>query len=93
MAGISPTHVFIDDLSLRLALCVNGEVVHVAGMMAFGIFQPMLFIVRIEMWASRFEIRRIALCVLVDVDGMLSGRQIVQVELDHHALFSLVHKR
>ena|SRR6266498_432044 len=28
----------------------------------------------------------------MDVDGMLSRRQIVQVELDHHAI-ALVHKR
>ena len=93
VAVISPIHVFVHDLCLRLALCVNGDILHVAGVVAFGILQSVLFIIGIEMRAGRLEIGWIALRILVDVDGMFSRWQIVQVELDHHALFPLIHKR
>jgi hypothetical protein len=46
-------------------------------MMAFRILKPMLLVVRIEMETSRLEIRRITSGILVDVDGMLSRRQII----------------
>ncbi len=92
VAVISPVHISVDDPSLRLAVSVHGEVLHVASMMTFKILKSVLLVVGIEMRASRLEIWWIALRILVDVDGMLSRRQIVQVELDHHAI-ALVHKR
>src|SRR5207247_4804404 len=63
------------------------------GVVAFGILQSVLFIIGIEMRAGRLEIGWIALRILVDVDGMFSRWQIVQVEPDHHALFALIHNR
>ena len=88
----SPIHIFVDDTRLRFAISVDGEVWHIAGMMTFGILQAVLLVVRIEMRAGRFEIWRVTLWILVDVDGVLSGRQIVQVELHDHAI-ALVHER
>ena len=40
VAVISPIHVFVHDLCLRLALCVNGDILHVAGVVAFRILKP-----------------------------------------------------
>ena len=89
---IPPIHVFVDDLRFRSAVCVHGEIWHIPGVMALGIFQSMLFVVRIEMCTGGFEVRWITLRILVDMDGMLAWRQIVQVELDHHPV-GLVHER
>lgn len=53
--------------------------------MAFGILQSVLFAVRVEVWASGFEIGRIALGVLVDVDAVFAGREVVKPELEAYA--------
>ena len=87
----SPIHIFIDDPGLRLAISVHGDVLHIASMMTLRILQSVLFVVRIEVRAGRFEIWRVALWILVDVNGVLSWRQIVQVEFDHHAI-AVVHE-
>ena len=92
VAVISPVHIFVDDPRLRLAASVHGDVLHIASVMTFRTLKSVLLVVRIEMRAGRLEIWCIALWILVDVDGMLSRRQIVQVEFDHHAI-ALVHKR
>ena len=92
VAVLFPIHISVGYLRFRLAVSAHGEVLHVAGMMAFWILKPVLLAVRIEMGAGRFEIRGITPCILVDVDGMLSRRQIMQVELDHHTI-ALIHQR
>ncbi len=92
VAVSSPVHVSVEHPRFRLAISVHGEVLHVARVVAFRILKPVLLVVRIEMGASRLEIRGISLWILVDVDGVFSRRQIMQVELNHHAI-ALIHKR
>lgn len=92
VAVSSPIHIFVDDLRLGLAIGIHSEILHIAGVMTLGILKSVLLVVRVEMGAGRLEIWGIALCILVDVNGMLSRRQIVQGELDHHAL-ALVQER
>lgn len=76
------SYVFVLKSGAGLALSVDGEVVHVAGVMAIGIVESMLFIFRIEMRAGRFEIRRIAFGVLMKVDGVLAGGKTVKGKLE-----------
>src|SRR6516164_10839675 len=38
------------------------------------------------MAARRLEIGRITLCILMNVDGMLPGRQVLEIELELHTL-------
>ncbi len=77
-----PIHISVGRLRFRFAVSVHGEVLHVAGVMAVRIIKPVLLVVRIEMGTRRLEIRWITPCILVNVDGMLSGWQIMHVELD-----------
>jgi hypothetical protein len=50
--------------------------------MAFGVLQAVLLGVGIEMRARGFEVGSIALGVLMEVDGVLTGRKIVKVKLE-----------
>src|SRR5947209_4830257 len=50
--------------------------------MAFWILQTVLFAVRIEVAARGLEVGTVALGILMNMDGVLSRRQILQVELD-----------
>jgi len=45
--------------------------------------------IRIEVWARRFEVGPIALCELVDVQGVFAGRKILDVELDANTVRGL----
>ena len=45
------------------------------------ILQPVLLLVRIEMWAGRSESWPLTLTDLVNVGGMLTGRQVLDVRL------------
>lgn len=67
-----------------LTLCVDCEVFQVAGVVAVWILPAVLLAVGIEMWAGRFEVRRITLGILVNVNRMLAGRQSVEVGLNPH---------
>ena len=72
----------ISDAGLRLAIVVNDEILHVAGVRSFRIVEPVLFAVWIEMRAGRLEVGRIALGILMNMNSVLTGGHIVQVELD-----------
>ena len=74
--------VLVLDLRIGFAFRVDGEVRHVSGMVAFGIFQTVLFPIRIEMRAGGFEIRRIARRILMEVDGVFAGRKTVKLQLE-----------
>jgi hypothetical protein len=71
--------------------CADGEVLHVCGVMAFGIVEAVFFAVGIEMRAGGFEIRSIALGILVKVDGVLAWREIVDMNLEVDAWPLLRH--
>src|SRR6266849_4509032 len=63
-----------------LAVRANREVGVVTGVMAFRIFQSMLLSVRVEMRPRRLEVGGVALRVLMKVDGMFAGGQILELE-------------
>ena len=80
--AVAEGYIFILQGHLGFASPVDGEVAHVTGVVAFGIFQPVFFRRRIEMRACGLEIRRIALGILMKVDAVLSRRQIVELKLE-----------
>jgi hypothetical protein len=51
-------------------------------MWSLGIVEAMLFVFRVEMWTSRLEVCPFALGILMNMDGVLPGRHIMQVQLD-----------
>lgn len=75
-------YICVLEFGVGFAFCVNGKVFHVAGVVAFGIIESVLLAVRIEMGASGFEIRGIALGILMEVNGVLAGGKIVKVKLE-----------
>ena len=83
--AIGEGDVVVFERHVSFAFYVDDEILHVAGVVALGIFESVLFAVRIEMRAGGFEVGCIALRVLMEVDGMLAGREIVQVELEADA--------
>jgi hypothetical protein len=85
MRPFAEGHVFVLDTRVRFSLRTNGEVQHIAGVMAFRILESMLFAVGIEVRAGRLEIRSIAFRVLMKVDGVLAERKIVQLQLEGDA--------
>ena len=48
---------------------------------------------RIEVWAGGFEVRRIALCDLMYVNGMLARRQVLDIERDLHTFWRAGEQR
>ena len=51
-------------------------------MWTFRIFQAMPLAVRVEVWSGGFEIRPIAFCVLMKVQGMAARRKPFEIQLD-----------
>jgi hypothetical protein len=90
--AVRESDVFVLDACVRFSFHIHREVQHVSGMVAFGILQPVLLTVGIEVWACGLEIGSIALGILMKVDGMLAGWKVVQVELKRHAR-SLLRQR
>jgi|SRR5208337_62567 len=82
MRAVAEGHVFVFHGGIGFAFHVNREVRHVAGVMAFGVVETVLLAVGIEMRAGGFEVWRIALGILMEVDGVLAGRQIVKMKLE-----------
>ena len=72
-------------VNLRPAFGAYREVVHVSGVMAIGVFQPMLLSVRIKVGACRLEIRRLAQRLLMEMKSVYPGRQIMKGRLDGYA--------
>src|SRR5580700_3210608 len=81
MAVGAEVDIFIIPLEMRFAIGVRREVGIVAGMVAFRIIQSMLFPVRIEMRSGRLEVRSVATCVLMEMDGMFAGGQVHEIDL------------
>jgi len=85
MRAVAESYVFVLQGRVGFAFHVDGEVQHVAGVVAFGIIESVLLAIGIEMRAGGFEVGRIALRVLVEVDGVLAGRQVVKMKLEGNA--------
>ena len=74
-----------DNSYLGGAVRANQEVRHIAGMGASRIIRTVFFPIRVEMTARRGELRRIAFSGLMNVDGMLAGRQVREIEYGLYA--------
>jgi hypothetical protein len=84
IAAISQIDVSVSEFHGGFAVGVDGEVHHVASVMAFGILQAVLFAVWIEVRSGRLEIGTIALGVLMKVDAVRARGQIVQLYIEYH---------
>ena len=78
----------IDVIVLKLgvgdASGVHLDISHVAGVMAFGIVESVLLAVGIEMRARGLEVWTIAFGILMKVDRVFAGREIMKVQLDDY---------
>ena len=70
----------IDDGPVRSAVRLHCEVVHVAGVRPFRILQAVHLRVRIEVCAGRFESRTFTFRDLMEMDRVLSRRQVLKVQ-------------
>ena len=82
VGAVAESYVFVIEFRGSFAFGVDGEVQHVAGVMAFGILQAVLLGVGIEMRAGGFEVGGIALGILMKVDSVLAGWEAVQAKLE-----------
>src|SRR6266550_8308653 len=86
MRTVGPGHVFAFGARAGFAVGSNGDVGVVAGVVTFRIFQAMLLPVRIEMRSGGLEVGAFALGVLMEVDGVLTGREIFEMEFHSHSV-------
>ena len=85
MVVTAQVNVPVDDAQLGFAIGLSSKVGHVASVMAVIALEAMMFAVRIEMGASRLEVGRITLRVLMKVDGVDARRQVLEVEAELYA--------
>jgi|SRR5215831_7534059 len=85
MGAVLERGIGVFQLGSRLAIGADGEVLHITGVMAVGIVEAVLLALGIEVAAGGFEIRAFTLRNLVKVEGVLSRREIMQVQLKGHA--------
>ena len=84
IAGIFQIHVSVSEFHGGFAVWLDGEVHHVASVMAFGALQAMLFAVWIEVRAGGLEVGTIALGILMKVDAVRARGQIMQLYIEYH---------
>lgn len=65
---------------MECAVGFDRDVGIVTGVVAFGIFQAMFLSIRIKVRTGGLEVRGVAFCVLMKVDGMNARRQILEIE-------------
>ena len=82
MRAVAEGYVVILQFAVGHSPGVNQEVLHVAGVMAFGIVESVLLVFGIEMRPGRFEVGSLALWVLMEVNGVLARREITKVKLE-----------
>ncbi len=74
-------YVLVLELRVGFAFGVDGEIFNIAGVMAFGIVESVLFPIGIEVRAGGFKIRSGALGILMEVDRVFTRREAVEVKL------------
>jgi hypothetical protein len=77
--------IIVFEMGARFAIGFDGKVPHVAGVVAIGIIKTMLIAIGIEVSTRRLEVGAFALGDLMEVDRVLSGREIVEFELEGNA--------
>jgi len=80
MAVAAEGYIFVVPFKMRSTIRARREVGIVTGVVTFRILQSMLFPVRIEMRPGRLEVRGIATRILMKVDGMFAGRQMLEID-------------
>ena len=70
------------DVDRRRSVGLDGDIGQIARMRPFGVLETVLFPERVEVSSRRLEIGRMAFCNLMDVKGMLTGWEILDIELD-----------
>ncbi len=83
--AVAESYVAVFQARVGFAFHIDDEVVHVAGVVAFGILQAVLLALGIEMRPRGLEVGSVALGVLMKMDGVLAGRKIVKVKLEAYA--------
>src|ERR1700678_4030311 len=78
VGAVGESYIFILKGGVGFAAGVHGQVEHVAGVMAFGILEAVFLALRIEMRAGGFEVGAVTFCVLMDMDPVVAGREIVK---------------
>src|SRR5438477_2951144 len=85
MRAVFESDIVVFEMGGRFSIGANGEVLHIAGVVAFGIIETMLLVLGIEVSTGRFKIRPFALGNLMEVDGVLSGREVVKFDFESDA--------
>ncbi len=93
VAVVAPVDILIKNMEMRFAVRTRGEVGVVAGVVALRILQSMFLSVRIEMRPGRLEVGGVAFRILMKMDGMLAGRQILKIEIHFHSFSTGPHNR
>jgi hypothetical protein len=83
--AIAQVYTRIWECIICIPVSLDSEVRHVTGMRPLWILQTVVLLVRIEMWTSRRESWSLTLRDLVNVCGMLAGRQVLEVEGNRNA--------
>jgi hypothetical protein len=76
---------------LRSAVSLDSEVRHITRMRSLRILQSVVLLARIEMWTSRGERWSLTLGELVNMCGMLAGRQVLEVERNRNTACALAN--
>lgn len=82
VGAVGQGYVVVLQLGVGDASIVDVEVFHVASVMTFGILEAVLLAIGIEVRAGGFEVRAVAFGILVKVDSVLAGREIVKIKLE-----------
>src|SRR5262249_11373392 len=85
MIVLAHRHVLVHDADLRLPVRLHRKVRHISSVVSLWISNPMLLILGIEVRACALEIRTVALCVLMNVNRVLSGLKVLHVKRDLHS--------
>ncbi len=85
IAAIFQIDVSVTEFHCGFSVCLDGEVQHIASVMAFGTLQAVLFAVWIEVRTSGLKVGTIALGILMKVDTVRARRQIMQLYLEYDA--------
>src|SRR5580698_2903335 len=83
--ALAESYVFILKSSVGFTFHVDGEVLHVTGVVAIGIIEAVLLSVGIEMRAGGLEIGSVALGTLMKMEGVLARRKSVKLKLEADA--------
>ena len=82
VGAVFESDIIVFETDGRFAIGAHGEVFHVASVVAVGIIETVLLAIGIEMSAGRFEVGALALGDLMEVDGMLSWGEIVEMKFE-----------